>query len=191
LVFCAINAFAEGDPVRCRLVTDQLRGLDLVGPEALAGADDPTAEVAPVMRYVLRHHGFTDDEAGRMLALLATIGRRAQARYEGRMQRFLRRVAEAARDELVTEFAGDDPPAELRRAVAHWLQNTVNLPLSLDDAEMREFCIRSGSFIAASTISSSMLMASGRTAGITLVTARDTSMRSSAELTHEARVCSS
>ena len=139
LIFCVLNSFAEDAPERCRLATGTLAELDLLAPATLAGVDDPHSEAHIMAKHVLRLHGFTEANLAGVLGALGTVSRQTIAGFDGKLQRYLRQLGEAARDSLAARF-GDSP--QLRRAVTHWLQNTLNLPLSLEDQAVREFCER-------------------------------------------------
>lgn len=147
LVFCLLNAVAEIplDPdvraERCRSLTDTLDALELLDPASLAATADPANARHVVLTYVLLQYEFSDDQAKRAVSMLSTAAAAVNETFAGKIQRYLRSQAETIRDDLVSALGGDTvTESELRRGVTHWLQNALNLPLSVDDKYVQEFC---------------------------------------------------
>lgn len=144
LVFCLLNAVAADDPERSRELTDDLHRFGLIEPAVLLEVDDPASDTHRVVRHLLDRYGFDRAQITTATGVLARLARFVTDGYGGKLQRYLRRNAERMRDELVSELGGGTPEPLLRLAVTHWLQNAVDLPLSLEDDAVRAFCAARG-----------------------------------------------
>jgi hypothetical protein len=145
LVFCVLNAFVADDPARCRRLVDTLGELGLTEPATLAEAGNPSGTHHVVVSYALARYGFTESDAQRAIRLLAQLAGVVGERYGGKIQRYLRQQAERIRDDLVASLAvGSDSETELHVGITLWLQNAVNMPLSVADKNVDEFCDRHG-----------------------------------------------
>jgi hypothetical protein len=148
LVFCVINSVAE-DPASARAATEVLDGLGLLAAGTLARAAEPGHEGGVVLRYVLTRHGLSAGEADEVVTLLAQVAASLVERHDGRIQRFLRHHGHTILDDLLGMVpAAGARGAELRRGFTHWLQNAVELPLSVMDTAVREFLDERGATLA-------------------------------------------
>jgi hypothetical protein len=145
LVFCLLSRFGDRDPESLRDTVATLGGLGLLDLEMLAGDADPADRVAIVLDFVLRRGGFSASEAARAARALRHVAEVIRRDHGGKLQRLLRRHGEALRDELVRAFGSDALAGdELGRAVSHWLQNALSLPISLESPAVAAFCARLG-----------------------------------------------
>ncbi len=97
--------------------------------------------VLPVLRYVLEHQGFSDDEASRAVSILVQAANAVRNNCGGKIQRYLRSNGERMRDELATMFAAVPlNSVDIRYAVSQWLQTALSLPISLENQAMVDFC---------------------------------------------------
>ncbi|GAA0404298.1 hypothetical protein GCM10009541_54380 [Micromonospora gifhornensis] len=144
LVFCLLNAVAGDDPERSRELTDDLHRFGLIEPAVLLDVDDPASDTHRVVRHLLDRYGFDQAQIVTAAGVLSRLAQFITDGYGGKLQRYLRRNAERMRDELVSELADEAPQPLLRLAVTHWLQNAVDLPLSLENAAVQEFCAARG-----------------------------------------------
>jgi hypothetical protein len=142
LVFCLLDQCHRQDPETTRSAVTTLQYLDLLESAKLALLDQPAgAEAATVVAYVLKQHGFPPEPVAKSLSVLAHVAQALQRDHGGKMQRYMRRHAEALRDDLVGALSnGALSGAEWRYAVSHWLQNAFSLPLSLEHEAVKEFC---------------------------------------------------
>jgi len=141
LLVCLLHQVRrEGSIAEVREALAIWRDLGLITPAELLHAA-PGEEDETALRVVLKRHGFTDDEAREAVGIARGMARAMVERYGGKIQRCLRRHAEAARDELAEALGtAGVPPAALRFALTHWLQNTTNAPVSLEHDTVVEFC---------------------------------------------------
>lgn len=149
LVFCLLNA-KEDDPPRVRTLVEVLARVGLDDPATLADATEPTSRAGATLRFVLAQYGIPADAVEDRAAILARLGTVVTSSFEGGIQRFLRRHAEAMRDELAALLtdAGHQVHDETRRAVTHWLQNAASMPLSVNDDAVEAFCRERGLTVA-------------------------------------------
>lgn len=145
LVFCLLNQVHPQDSDRVRSAVMLLQALDLLDMDKLAAIERSTEEHAFVLGYVLRQQGFEEDEAARSITILTQAARVIQSNFDSKLQRYLRRHGEAMRDELVNLFGSKVlANQELRYAVSQWLQNALNLPISLEHKAVLDFCEKQG-----------------------------------------------
>lgn len=124
-----------------------LQEAGLLEPAVLARTSQPGEESGTVLRYLFARAGLGPAQVGRAGDQLARIGRAIEERYQGKIQRYLRRQGELIRDDLLGMFAdGGGPEPELRHGVTHWLQNAAGIPLSTFeyDRTLQQFCQERG-----------------------------------------------
>jgi hypothetical protein len=139
LIFCLLSRYQPQNDEATRMAVSSLQYLGLLAPATLAGLDQE-ADLAPVITYVLKRHGFSDDDLPRLRTVLAHAGQ-AMRGDGGKVQRFLRRHGEVIRDELASAVTCDAmSPDDARYAVTQWLQNALSLPVSLEHEAVKEFC---------------------------------------------------
>lgn len=141
LVFCLLHQCCEQEPELTRSAVAALQSLSLISVGKMLYLDDRTHENRVVFAYVLRKHGFSDDDAELACQVLAHVANCIQHNYGGKIQRFLRYHGEVMRDELVRAFDGtmlDKPRMEY--AISYWLQNALSVPISLQQDAVVDFC---------------------------------------------------
>lgn len=138
LVFCLLSRLREEELEATRAAVDLLNLLGLLRVEVLAGL---SGEDASILQRVLRSHGFSPAQASRAAEVLAAVAARTQQEYDGKLQRVLRKHGELLRRELSAAFTACGlEQTELDHAVSQWLQNAVNLPISLENDAVKAFC---------------------------------------------------
>ena len=141
LLVCVLHQVRREGPItEVREALLLWRELGLISPAALASlAQEEEYEIA--LRIALRRRGFSAEEAQEGVAVARELAAAVLARYDGKIQLFLRRHAEAALEELADALGGAGVPADtLRFALTHWLQNATNAPLSLGHESVEAFC---------------------------------------------------
>ena len=132
LLFCLLWRFRpEGDAPQVRAAVETMTYLGLTDFERLAGAFED-AETQTAIRVVLTAHGFSRDDADRGVEVLITSANQWKARF-GSPPAYLDRVGQLIVEELMPLFDGLLPEAEARGALVTWLQNTLNLPMLLEN----------------------------------------------------------
>jgi len=138
LVFCLLCQVRNEEPEATRAAVDLLNLLGLLDVPVLARME---GEDAAILKRVLRSHGFTAADAARGEALLRAIAQRTTRRFQGKVQRVLRKHGERMRQEFTRAFAGAGlSETALEYALSQWLQNALSLPISLENDAVRAFC---------------------------------------------------
>jgi hypothetical protein len=149
LVFCLLHCVARPDlpSVRVRRLTDALVGLDLVEVGQIAaladerGRIDLGAKKAALLLDVLEHGGLHKQRAECAIVALVEAASAVMQRHGGKIQRYLRQYGQMMLDDLPNQFSfsrlSDD---DARLAFTLWLQNVLNMPIELWNAEVKEVC---------------------------------------------------
>jgi len=118
-----------------------LQSLSLIDADKMLYLNTTTHENRVMFAYVLRQHGFSNNDVERACRLLAHVAEVVQHNYGGKIQRYLRRHGEVMRDELLSAFNGTSlDKSQMAYAISHWLQNVLSLPISLQSDAVLEFC---------------------------------------------------
>lgn len=122
------------------LQVEKLAQIDLA-----AGGVDSSAEEAGRILTILQEHGYSEVDARRALTLLSQVACGLEAHYGGKVQRYLRSYGEAILADLpkifsMTGFSDE----EVRHMFAGWLQSVTNMPLSLENQKVEDFCQEHG-----------------------------------------------
>ncbi len=104
-------------------------------------ADPPSKEHGEHLTLVLREYGLSATESKTVVATLREAATQIHKLLGGHLHKFLRHYAELMLRELTSRFRLKHLDAwQSQQAFVMWLQNTCNLPLSLDDANVAAFC---------------------------------------------------
>lgn len=140
LVFCLINAFMGDDATQARKALEGLSKAGVLLPEHLSRARELGSPEGTVVRYVLGVYGVSEADLERVADALGRVATATQMRYAGKLQKYLRDKGREMRDELVATFSlREDEQDDVRRAVTHWLQNSLSLPVAVEDAWVMAF----------------------------------------------------
>ena len=94
---------------------------------------------------VMEKYGVEGKEAKRIVAAFADAANAVAERYDGKIQKYFRHYGELMLSELNQRFSFTDLTSkEAADAFTEWLQNCLNMPLSLKDADLRAFCTQRG-----------------------------------------------
>lgn len=141
LVFCLLHQCSDVDSEYTRAAVTMLQDLDLLEVDKLVRLDDTTNENTITFATILKQHGFSEAATQHAAKVLFGAANIVKTHYNGKIQRYLRQHGQIMRDELVDSFADSIlTKPQLEYAIVHWLQNTVNLPISLESKAVREFC---------------------------------------------------
>ena len=141
LVFCLLHQCSDVDSEYTRAAVTMLQDLDLLDANKLIFLDDTTSENTITFFTILKQHGFSESATQRAAKVLFGAANVVNTQYDGKIQRYLRQHGQIMRDELVDSFADSIlTKQQLEYAIGHWLQNVLNLPISLETKAVREFC---------------------------------------------------
>jgi hypothetical protein len=145
LLVCIIHQTRPNGAIQdVREVLEIWRKLELISPPRLV-AVAPGNEEEVVMLFTLKQQGFSADEAKLAVGAAVKTAQAVNVHYNGKVQHSLRTHATMLRDELVQAFEDTGLPEQrIRYAVTHWLQNTINAPISLEHESVLAFCRDNG-----------------------------------------------
>lgn len=141
LLVCMINQVKpEPNMDEVREATEIWEKLNLTSPRALSAIKEDDREHSFLL-MTLMQYDFTADEALTAVNMVIALGKIVSQNYNGKLQTCIRKYAAALRDELTKTFAdvGLDN-SQINYGVVHWLQNTMNAPLSLSHKSVIAFC---------------------------------------------------
>ncbi len=146
LVFALLTRISVLPEAQIRSATDYLSALNLLDVAALANAAashvtvDKDVHLHRRMLEILQEAGFSQKEARRSVATIGEAALTLQKRYDGKVQRYLRRFGELILDDAGSAFRFSNlNKADVKRAFTYWLQNVLNMPLSLSDQSWEGF----------------------------------------------------
>lgn len=145
LLVCMINQVKpEPNMDEVREVTEIWEKLNLTSPMILSALKEDDREYSFLVMTLLQYD-FTEHEALTTVNMAIALGKAVADNYNGKIQTCIRKYAVALRDELTKTFADvglDD--SQINYGVVHWLQNTMNAPLSLSHQSVTAFCKEKG-----------------------------------------------
>lgn len=152
LVFCLL--FRIGQPrinaEEVRRMTQMLADLDLLNLENLAELISENGESlnhpdAILMMDLLERKGMTVDQSRQAVATIVQASQVFKHRYNGKVQRCLRHYGMQMLNDLISEFSLSQISCEeTQLALAHWMQNVLNMPIELEEPEVIQFCQKAG-----------------------------------------------
>lgn len=149
LVFCLIERIddsAEATAI-ARETVEIFTALDLLEIDALAqlasekGELDYQQKQLALMLNILERQGYDVDEAKTIVTSICEAARALKDRYEGKVQKYLRKYGELMLEDLAQTFSFSRLSQEdVRYAFTHWLQDVANMPLVLSHSAVKVLC---------------------------------------------------
>jgi hypothetical protein len=144
LVFALLTALTSRPHSEVRAVVDQMDDAGLLDVDMLGQVGEerrrgvaPGAHARSVLDF-LREGGFAEEEIASGLDAMCDAALSLQQRFDGKVQRYLRRYGELMLDEIEDLFQFTTLDADAARsAFTYWLQNVLNMPLPLLDEPVR------------------------------------------------------
>jgi hypothetical protein len=147
LVFALLTRVTTIEEAQLRHVVTLLRDLDLLDIEGLAAVSwvdskfDLNNPRARRFNAVLLENGLSDEEAANGLAATCAVARGLHERHQGKIQCYLRQYGEMMLRDLSSTFTFEHlSEDDTRFAFTYWLQNVLNMPIPLRDADTVSFC---------------------------------------------------
>jgi hypothetical protein len=151
LVFALLTQVSQAPEEELRQVVEDLGELDLLEISALADlvsdqeeleADSETAR--RILEFLVER-GFDPATAQRALKTIAQAAGGLHKHFGGKVQRYLRSYGVHMLKGLDEFFQLDAlQEDEVLRGFSYWLQNVMNMPLSLRDETLQRFCKEHG-----------------------------------------------
>jgi hypothetical protein len=138
-----VLSLPEGD---VRALTNRLRLLGLLNVADWAATRERSGNRAAndIVRRsleLLQEAGAGKSEASKAITVIHDVARVVEDRFDGKVQRCLRSLGDELLASLLRTFSLPSlPEGATKEAFTYWLQNVVNLPISLNDDSVRAFC---------------------------------------------------
>jgi hypothetical protein len=151
LVFAILTQVSDLAEDDARELATELDDLELLDIPALAGllrnrkSPDLKDPLARHLMEIAQESGLSPEQAKRGAAAICEAALALDEQFGGRVQNYLRGYGETMlRDmERIFHFSALSAP-ESRLAFAYWLQNVLNMPVSLLDSNVQQFCKQHG-----------------------------------------------
>lgn len=147
LVFAILSSIVSLQEDEVREIVEQMADLDLLDISVLAairrGGVPIKIDQEPAGRIVsfMQEHGFSPDEAQRGLTAVCEAALGLHEHHGGKVQCYLRSYGELILREVENNFNFTTlDSVEVERAFTYWLQNALDMPLSLKDKTVNDFC---------------------------------------------------
>jgi hypothetical protein len=134
LVFCILTTIGEPRVIAAdtRRLTNYLSGLKLLDVGTLARLDlskDAANPVLVTIETMMQQIGFTPQKSRAAVAAICEAASSIQEKYGGKVQNYFHKYGSQMLDQIDKDF-GFSQFDDARRALAIWLQNTLNMPVS-------------------------------------------------------------
>lgn len=150
LVFCILTTIGEPHVLAAtiRRLTNTMSKLELLELDTLAGLNvkEDSEKEDPLfvtLKTLLQQGGFTPEESQSAVTTICEAASSIQKRYDGKIQNYLQKYGNYILDQINQDFDFsnfDDAP----RALAIWLQNTLNMPVPASNPLADQACERLG-----------------------------------------------
>ena len=139
LVFSLLARITAIPQSEVRLLVEQMTDLDMLDIEALSAIGD-ASPAREHLTELMRGAGIEEDVIPTALTTLQEAAQSLRQSYDGKIQKYLRRYGETMLREVHAHFHFTViKPEEVADAFTYWLQNVVDMPLSLRDDALRAF----------------------------------------------------
>ncbi|MBN1694853.1 hypothetical protein JW879_05585 [candidate division WOR-3 bacterium] len=147
LVFCILATIGEPEVMSAtiRHLTTIMARLGLLELSSLAGLKfpgNPQKSESPILTTIdtlLQRVGFTPEKAKFALNIICTAASSIGKKYDGKVQNYLRKYGDHMLEHINEDF-GIDGFDEAPRAIAIWLQNTLNMPVPASNPFADQAC---------------------------------------------------
>jgi hypothetical protein len=125
--------------------------LELLDVEKLAyiqefkGNVDLNSPYASRISEILYEYGFNGDESMNSIQTMHEAAKNLMENHSGMIQKYFRKYGQMMLDEINQNFSFSKMNKdEVRYAFTFWLQNVLNMPISLQDQNTKDYCARLG-----------------------------------------------
>lgn len=146
LVFAFLCRISDKPESEIRELTDIMSNLDLLDIQSLANLtrEQIQADESSIARHIqqlMEERGFSPEQAHQGLTTLCNLALGLQKHYDGKIQKYLRHYGELMLHDLdlMFNFSSLDRD-DVKYAFTYWLQNALNMPISLVDRSFDDFC---------------------------------------------------
>lgn len=147
LYFCLIRTISGRNEAEVRDIVMCLAGLNLFDIEYLAGAQLVGGKggkgdtIASLIKELLVLNNFGDETAEACTLAICEVAKGIHLKYDGKLQKFLRKHANQMIDELDEAFSFSAfSKQDEHYFLAHWLQNVLEMPVPISNEFVEQFC---------------------------------------------------
>jgi len=146
LIFALVTRISNKNEDEIRHTIEELDVLDLLDVEALSeipetkkGINLEYAHTRRVVEYLIES-GFTENESEKCILAMHEAAKSLKTHHDGKIQKYLRKYGQQMINEVPQNFSFSKMnEQDVKYAFTYWLQNVLNMPVSLDDS-VKEFC---------------------------------------------------
>jgi hypothetical protein len=151
LVFAVLTQVLPFNHSEIRQLTEQMSSMSLLDIESLSlipiGKSDEllnNKHAAQMMDFFI-DVGFEEEEGERSIIAICEVANGLSKYYNGKVQQYFRSYGEILLNDIKNKFSFTVMnEKETRQAFIYWLQNVLNLPLSLNNMDLQNFAEQSG-----------------------------------------------
>jgi hypothetical protein len=146
LVFAFFSRISDVPESSIREMVGTMSNLDLLDIHKIAdlSAGELSFSKSPVadrIRELMEETGFSPEQAQKGLTTLSELALGIVKHFDGKLQRFLRHYGELMLRDLSQLLPISTLNArDVKYASVYWLQNVLNMPISLVDQDFKDFC---------------------------------------------------
>lgn len=147
LIFALTTSISDKSEFKVRDIIKKLDNLGLLSatelsqiPKTNDGIDFDFPHVKRIVEF-LSESGFTEKESKSSALVMYEAAKSLKEHYDGKIQKYLRSYGERMLEELYQNFSFSSiNEDDVKYAFTYWLQNVLNMPLSLKTKNMEKFC---------------------------------------------------
>ncbi len=147
LIFALTTRTTDKSESQVREIIEKLDDLELLNVEELSQIPEVKDGIdldAPYAKRIvdfLSESGFTEEESKSSILAMHEAAKSLKKHYDGKIQKYLREYGQRIIDELPQNFSFSQMKNEDRKyAFTYWLQNVLNMPISLRTKGVEKFC---------------------------------------------------
>jgi hypothetical protein len=151
LIFALVSRISDKPGSELRDIIEELDYLELLDmgelsqiPESKDGIDLDFPRARRIVEF-LSEAGLTEEESRSSVLVMHEAANNLKRLYEGKIQEYIRKYGRQMMDELSQHFPFSKMnEADIKYAFTYWLQNVLNMPISLEDENIERFCRKFG-----------------------------------------------
>lgn len=147
LIFALLTRISSRPQTELRDVLDEMDDIGLLEVKALSeipevkGGIDLSSSCARHLFEVLIESGFTKKESENSILIMHEAAKTLEKFHDGKIQRYLRKYGRQMINEISENFTFSTMDRDdVKYAFSLWLQNVLNMPISMTDHNVMEFC---------------------------------------------------
>lgn len=147
LVFALVTRISNKAEDEIRDAIEDLDDLELLDVEGLSqvptvsgGIDLDDAHARRIFEYLCESE-FTSEESKSSILAVHEAAKSLMDHHDGKIQKYLRKYGQEMINELPQNFSFSKMNKfDIKYAFTYWLQNVLNMPISLEDEVVEQFC---------------------------------------------------